>query len=64
MVENHKGTNASNQHDAKLVIGKKYYWKSTAKTNEIRPLVRNAIGPNGYSLASCSSAELSCASSW
>jgi putative transposase len=52
------------RHDTERVIGKKYNWKKKAEPVKARPVNSNAIGPNDYSLASCSSAELASASSW
>ncbi len=52
------------RHDAERVIGKKYNWQKKAGPDKARPANSNAIGPNDYSLASCSSAELDSASSW
>jgi transposase InsO family protein len=52
------------RHDTERVIGKKYNWKKKAEPDKARPVNSNAIGPNDYSLASCSSAELASASSW
>jgi transposase InsO family protein len=52
------------RNDTERVIGKKYNWKKKAEPEKARPINSNAIGPNDYSLASCSSAELASASSW
>lgn len=52
------------RHDTERVIGKKYTWKKKTEPNKVRSKNSNAIGPNDYSLASCSSAELTSASSW
>jgi putative transposase len=52
------------RHDTERVIGKKYNWKKKTEPVKIRSENSNAIGPNDYSLASCSSAELASASSW
>ncbi|WP_373522744.1 IS3 family transposase [Aquiflexum sp.] len=52
------------RHDTERVIGKKYNWKKKAEPVKARPVNSNAIGPNDYSLTSCSSAELVSASSW
>jgi len=52
------------RHDAERVIGKKYHWKKKTEPVMARPAYSNAIGPNDYSLVSCSSAELTSASSW
>ncbi len=53
------------RHDTERVIGKKYHYKKK-KTEPIKTRSDNsyAIGPNEYSLASCSTAELASASSW
>ncbi|WP_051720165.1 hypothetical protein [Anditalea andensis] len=51
-------------HGTERVIGKKYEWNKKAEPLLDRPAVTNAIGPNDYSSASCSSAELDSASSW
>jgi putative transposase len=50
------------RHDTERIIGNKYQWKKQAGPIGVRPPASNAIGPNGYSLASCSSAELASAS--
>lgn len=52
------------RHDTERVIGKKYNWKKKTEPVKARSENSNAIGPNDYSLASCSSAELASASSW
>jgi transposase InsO family protein len=52
------------RHDTERVVGKKYHWKKKAEPIGTRPASGNAIGPNDYSLTSCSSAELASASSW
>ena len=52
------------RHDTERVIGKKYQWKKKAEPNKARQTNSHAIGPNGYSLTSCSSAELVSASPW
>lgn len=52
------------RHDAERVIGKKYHWNKKAEPMKARLSNSNAIGPNGYSSASCSSAELASASPW
>ncbi|PZX51369.1 transposase InsO family protein [Algoriphagus chordae] len=52
------------RHEAERVIGKRYQWKKKAEPVTDRLTNSNAIGPNDYSLASCSSAELASASSW
>ncbi|MCH6198285.1 IS3 family transposase [Aquiflexum sp. LQ15W] len=52
------------RHDTERVIGKKYNWKKKTEPIKARSENSNAIGPNDYSLASCSSAELASASSW
>lgn len=52
------------RHDTERVIGEKYSWNKKAEPEKARPVNSNAIGPNDYSLASCSSAELASASSW
>jgi len=52
------------RHGTERVIGKKYRWNKKAEPLLDRPAVTNAIGPNDYSSASCSSAELASASSW
>ena len=52
------------RHDTERVIGKKYNWKMKTEPVKVRSENSNAIGPNDYSLASCSSAELASASSW
>lgn len=52
------------RHDTERVIGKKYKWKKKTEPVKARSENSNAIGPNDYSLASCSSAELTSASSW
>ncbi len=52
------------RHDAERVIGKKYHWKKKAEPITARLANSHAIGPNGYSSASCSSAELASASPW
>lgn len=52
------------RHDTERVVGKKYHWKKKAEPIGTRPANSNAIGPNDYSLTSCSSAELASASSW
>ena len=52
------------RHDAERVIGKKYHWKKKAEPITARLTNSNAIGPNGYSSTSCSSAELVSASPW
>lgn len=52
------------RHDAERVIGKKYHWNKKAEPSKDRLANSNAIGPNGYSSASCSSAELASASPW
>ncbi|WP_308419894.1 IS3 family transposase [Belliella aquatica] len=52
------------RHDTERVIGNKYSWKKKTEPVKIRSENSNAIGPNDYSLASCSSAELASASSW
>lgn len=52
------------RHDTERVIGKKYNWKKKTEPVKARSENSNAIGPNDYSLTSCSSAELVSASSW
>jgi transposase InsO family protein len=52
------------RHDTERVIGKKYNWNKKAEPKKAQPDNSNAIGPNDYSLTSCSSAELASASSW
>ena len=52
------------RHDTERVIGKKYNWKKKTEPVKARSENSNAIGPNDYSLASCSSAELASALSW
>lgn len=52
------------RHDTERVIGKKYQWKKKTEPVKARPAPSNATGPNDYSSASCSSAELDSASSW
>lgn len=52
------------RHDAERVIGKKYHWKKKAEPITARLANSHAIGPNGYSSTSCSSAELASASPW
>jgi putative transposase len=52
------------RHDTERVIGKKYHWKKKAGPVTARPANSHAIGPDGYSSASCSSAELASASPW
>jgi len=53
------------RHDTEPVIGKKYSYKKK-KTEPVKTRSDNsyAIGPDNYSLTSCSSAELASASSW
>jgi transposase InsO family protein len=46
------------------VIGKDYQWKKAAPKNGQPTISNNAIGPNDYSLSSCSSAALDSPSSW
>jgi hypothetical protein len=47
------------RHKAERIIGKTYkYKKVEPKTNSVQPQIsKNAIGPNGYPSAGCSSAE-------
>lgn len=52
------------RHDTERVIGKKYHWKKKAEPITARLVNSHAIGPNGYSSTSCSSAELASASPW
>jgi hypothetical protein len=46
------------RQDTERVIGKKYNWNKKAEPKRAQPADVNTIGPNDYSLTSCSSAAL------
>lgn len=54
------------RHKSERVIGKTYRYekKATLKKEQLSNSNSNTIGPNGYSLASCSPAELTSALPW
>jgi transposase InsO family protein len=54
------------RHKSERVIGKMYSYRKKAalKKKQLNNSNSNAIGPNGYSLVSCSPAELTYASPW
>jgi len=54
------------RHKTERIIGKTYkYKKVEPKTNSVQPqIIKNAIGPNGYPSAGCSSAEPASVSPW